>query len=62
MKTAWFLVLILLGINIYLWVFHTPSGVSEYQRRYEADRDWCEENGGRWIETYRNTHCAFAPK
>lgn len=56
MKTGIILIALLLGLNIYLWVWHTPASVEN------ADAQWCEDNGGRWIDSYRNQHCEWVPK
>lgn len=50
---------ILLGLSaltVYLWVWKTPDFDSK-----NPDEVWCEENGGRWIDSFRNMHCEWVP-
>jgi len=41
-------------IGMIVWIFIDIKNMNE-------DIDWCEENGGRWIDAAYNRHCEFLP-
>jgi len=47
MKLLILLAVALMAINIYLFTVYPPY----------TDSQWCQDNGGRWINAAYNNHC-----